>query len=236
MLLLHQLSSWNAVLCSVLCGAMQCYRVHNKCSRALFNNSSRILCGNSMFRLTHPSQSYQMKLVKPFQSKISQKSENVKYCEIFSYEWAEKIEKHASKTEKKIQTTWHNYSEDLENSTISIKKKKHGLLLSLALKTAPSKGPQMQAASLHLISTNGRARRSMVFYGVLMCSLLVRFHANVLDVVNVVMSNPWMSMVDLGTLGSSKWWISKDFQLGYQGGMYLSNEEQHDSFFYPLHS
>ena len=114
--------------------------------------------------------------------------------------------------------------------------KKHGLLLSLALKTAPLKGPQMQAASLHLISTNGRARRSMVFYGVLMCSLLVRFHANILDVVNVVMSNPWMSMVDLGTLGSSKWWISKDFQLGYQGGMYLSNEEQHDNFFYPLHS
>ena len=131
---------------------------------------------------------------------------------------------------KKIQTTWHNYSEDLENSTISIEK--NGLLLSLALKTAPLKGPQMQAASLHLISTNGRARRSMVFYGVLMCSLLVRFHANVLDVVNVVMSNPWMSMVDLGTLGSSKWWISKDFQLGYQGGMYLSNEEQHD----PLNS
>ena len=89
-----------------------------------------------------------------------------------------------------------------------LKKKKHGLLLSLALKTAPSKGPQMQAASLHLISTNGRARRSMVFYGVLMCSLLVRFHANVLDVVNVVMSK---SMNVHGGFGDSGIFEMVDF-------------------------
>ena len=177
----------------------------------------------------------QMKRVKPFQSKISQKSENVKYCEIFSYEWAENIQS-CFKNWKKYKQHDTTILKILKILRFPLKKKKHGLLLSLALKTAPSKGPQMQAASLHLISTNGRARRSMVFYGVLMCSLLVRFHANVLDVVNVVMSNPWMSMVDLGTLGSSKWWISMDFQLGYQGGMYLSNEEQHDNFFYPLHS
>ena len=117
-----------------------------------------------------------------------------------------RIFKHASKTEKKIQTTWHNYSEDLENSTISIEK--NGLLLSLALKTAPLKGPQMQAASLHLISTNGRARRSMVFYGVLMCSLLVRFHANILDVVNVVMSK---SMNVHGGFGDSGIFEMVDF-------------------------
>ena len=88
--------------------------------------------------------------------------------------------------------------------------KKNGMLLSLALKTAPLKGPQMQAASLHLISTNGRARRSMVFYGVLMCSLLVRFHANVLDVVNVVMSK---SMNVHGGFGDSGIFEMVDFSL-----------------------
>ena len=105
---------------------------------------------------------------------------------------------------------YSNMLQKLKKNTknIHFHEKKHGLLLSLALKTAPLKGPQMQAASLHLISTNGRARRSMVFYGVLMCSLLVRFHANVLDVVNVVMSK---SMNVHGGFGDSGIFEMVDF-------------------------
>ena len=129
--------------------------------------------------------------------------------------------------------TLKNYSEDLEFSTISMIKK--GLFPSLALKTAPLSGRKMQAASLHLIpKTNKTAVQdtqwsSYVFFTCWIQCQLARC-SHVKSVKNI-----HDGFGDSGTVFQGKPNIPQhqmaDFHgfPGYQGGMYLSNEE-HDNF------
>lgn len=163
--------------------------------------------GNSMFRLNR------WNWWRPSNPK-SYKFENV----ISFLMNGRKMWKHASKTGEK--KTWKNYSEDLEISTISMIKK--GLFPSLALKTAPLRGRQMQAASLHLISkTNKTAVQdiqwsSYVFFTCwIQCQLSRCSHVK--SVKNIHDDIPQHQMADFHGFP------------GYQGGMYLSNEE-HDNF------
>ena len=147
--------------------------------------SSRIIFANSMFRLNRWS------WWRPSNPKYL-----INLRMWYRFLWmGGKYENMLQKLEKK---TLKNYSEDLEFSTISMIKK--GLFPSLALKTALW-GVGRCRRLLFTWSPKRTKRPCKTLNGLHMCSLLVGYNVNLLD---VVMSNPWrISMMALGTLGPS---------------------------------
>ena len=182
-----------------------------------------------------------MKLEKPFHSNISQTSRNV----ISFLMNGRNIWKHASRTGK-THEFWKSYSEhwrrwdfyDFHDKNRVCSRPWH---IKLQLWGLWGVGRRLLFTSSP--RQNGRARQRcskvFLFISSLFFSWLPR---QFLDVVNVIISNPWRSMkihVGFGDSGTVFYrenpnvpqhrWISISFQLGYQGGMYLSNEK-HDDF------
>ena len=182
-----------------------------------------------------------MKLEKPFHSNISQKSRNV----ISFLMNGRNIWKHASRTGK-THEFWKSYSEhwrrwdfyDFHDKNRVCSRPWH---IKLQLWGLWGVGRQLLFTSSPRQNGRARQRCSKVFLFI-SCLFFSWLPRQFLDVVNVIISNPWRSMKihvgfeDSGTVFYREnpnvpqhRWISISFQLGYQGGMYLSNEK-HDDF------